>query len=39
MSAFVIEEWHRGNLCTIYSIRKDVDNPDAYTETDHFFEK
>jgi len=39
MSTFVLEKWHKGARCTIYSIRLDVDNDDALSEADKFFEK
>lgn len=39
MSIFAIEEWYRDIKCTVYSIRKDIDNAASYTEADHFFEK
>ncbi len=39
MSIFVLEKWHEGSKCTIYSIRQDIDDISSYTEADKFFEK
>lgn len=39
MSTFVLEIWHEGSKCTIYSVRQDIDDDSSYTEADKFFEK
>ena len=39
MATFVLEEWYKGDKCTIYSIRKDLDDVASLTEADKFFEK